>query len=331
MVTFWWCLFGLLTCGYFALAGYDYGVGMLLPAFGGDEPRRRRVLGALGPFFLANEVWLIAAVGVLFGAFPHLEERLFSGAYVLVVTLLLGLVTFTASVQLRSRRPDARRGTWTFGIVAGAALTAVSWGLFLGNLVRGLPLDAEGRPTGDLLALFHPYALVWGLGFVALFCLQGAVFLTVRGPAELTGRARRLATAFLAPVLAFLVVAIAWGAFAIDGTSRFAFIAPLIALVAFAVTAVALRFKRHRLALLGAMALSAAPAIAVGTIRLPAALVSSVDKGYALSVEAAATAPETFTVLSYAGPAAVVVLLVVQWLTWRAHRDPVDDRSLLHF
>lgn len=158
MVTLWWSVLGLLIAAYFALAGYDYGLGMLLRGFGGDQ---RRVLGSLGPFFLANEVWLVAAVGVLFGSFPHLEGRVFTGAYVLVVTLLLGLVTFTASVQLRGRNPETRGALWSFGIGAGALVTAVSWGLFLGNLVRGVPV-------GDVLGLFNPYAVLWGAGFVAL-------------------------------------------------------------------------------------------------------------------------------------------------------------------
>ncbi len=327
MVTLWWCALGLLTCGYFALAGYDYGVGILLRGFGGDE---RRVLGAPGPFFLANEVWLVAAVGLLFGAFPHLEEKVFAGAYVLVVTLLLGLVTFTASVQLRSRRPDAPRGPWTFGIAAGALLTAVSWGLFLGSLVIGLPLDAAGRPSGDLLALFSPYALVWGLGFVALFALQGAVFLTVRGPADLTGRAARMARACAAPVLAFLVVATGWGVFLLDGVTALGIGVAGLAFAALAVTQLGLTTQRYRLALLGSMLLSAAPALLAGTLRFPTAL-SSVDMGYALSVPDAATAPETFALLVWFAAPAIAVLVVVQWLTWRRHHDRLDQRSLLHF
>ncbi|EOD66942.1 cytochrome d ubiquinol oxidase subunit II [Amycolatopsis vancoresmycina] len=322
MLTFWWCVLGLLTCGYFALAGYDYGVGMLLPGFEADERRRRRLLGALGPFFLANEVWLVAAVGLLFGAFPHLEGRVFAGAYVLVVTLLLGLVTFTASMQLRSRRPDARRGAWTAGIVGGALVTALSWGLFLGNVVVGLP------PVGDVLALFDPYAVLWGLGFVALFCLQGAAFLAVRAPAELAGRAVRLARAFSAPVFAFLVIASVWGAFAVDGVSVLGLGAVVLAFAAFAVTRIGLAARRYRVALIGSMVLAACPALLVGTLRFPAVLVSAQDK---LTLEQAATAPETFAVLAWFAPPSLVVLLVVQWLTWRAHRRPVDQHSLLHF
>ncbi|MDQ7808380.1 cytochrome d ubiquinol oxidase subunit II [Amycolatopsis sp. A133] len=328
MVTFWWCVLGLLTCGYFALAGYDYGVGMLLPGFEAGERRRRQTLGALGPFFLANEVWLVAAVGLLFGAFPHLEGKVFAGAYVLVVTLLLGLVTFTASMQLRSRRPDARRGAWTAGIVGGALVTALSWGLFLGNLVLGLPLSPDGSPSGDVLALFGPYPVLWGLGFVALFCLQGAVFLAVRAPAELTGRAVRLARAFSAPAFAFLVVATAWGFFALDGGSVLGGVVAGLAFLAFAVTRAGLAVRRYRVALAGSMVLSACPALLAGTLRFPQVLVSP---HYALTVDQAATAPGTFAVLAWFAPPAVLVLLVVQWLTWRAHRRPVDQRSLLHF
>jgi cytochrome d ubiquinol oxidase subunit II len=328
MATIWWCVLGLLTCGYFALAGYDYGVGMLLPVFEADERRRRRTLGALGPFFLANEVWLVAAVGLLFGAFPHLEGKVFAGAYVLVVTLLLGLVTFTASMQLRSRRPDARRGAWTAGIVGGALVTALSWGLFLGNLVLGLPLDADGSPSGDVLALFNPYAVLWGLGFVALFGLQGAAFLAVRAPAEVTGRAVRLARALSAPVFAFLVIATVWGFFALDGVTVLGVGVVAVAFFAFAVARWGLAVRRYRVALVGAMVLSACPALLAGTVRFPAVLVST---GYTLTVDQAATAPGTFAVLAWFAPPAVLLLLVVQWLTWRTHRRPVDQRSLLHF
>src|SRR3954463_8441105 len=322
MVIFFWCLLGLLTCGYFALAGYDYGVGMLLPALGAAARRRRQTLGALGPFFLANEVWLVAAVGLLFGAFPHLEGKVFAGAYVLVVTLLLGLVTFTASMQLRSRRPDARRGAWTAGIVGGALVTALSWGLFLGNLVLGLP------PTADVLAFFDPYAVLWGLGFVALFCLQGAAFLAVRAPTELTGRAVRLARAFSGPVFAFLVIAAVWGFFALDGVTALGIGVVVLAFLALAVSRLGLATRRYRLALVASMVLVACPALLVGTLRFPTVLVSSADT---LTVEEAATSSGTFGVLGWFAVPAVLVLLVVQWLTWRAPRHPVDQRSLLHF
>ncbi|WP_443111297.1 cytochrome d ubiquinol oxidase subunit II [Amycolatopsis sp. A1MSW2902] len=320
-MTIWWGVLGLLLGGYFALAGYDYGVGMLLPALSRDEAGQRRVLGAVGPFFLANEVWLVAAVGVLFGAFPHLEGRVFAGAYVLIVLLLLGLVTFTAAVQLRSRHPEGNRRGWTFAITAGALVTAVSWGLFLGNLVRGLPLDAQGRPVDDVLALFNPYAVLWGLGFVALFCLQGLVFLAVRGP----GRVRRLTRSFLLPVGVFLVTATVWGAF--FGGSWAALTVVAVAFAAYLTVLFGLR--RPRLALPAVMLLSACPALLVGVLRFPVVLSSGA--GYQLTVDQAATTPDMAAVLGWFAAPTLLVLVVVQWLTWRAHRRPVDEKSLLHF
>ncbi|SDY73971.1 cytochrome d ubiquinol oxidase subunit II [Amycolatopsis xylanica] len=318
MVTLWWGVLGLLIAAYFALAGYDYGIGMLLRGFGGDQ---RRVLGSLGPFFLANEVWLVAAVGVLFGAFPHLEGRVFSGAYVLVVTLLLGLVTFTASVQLRGRNPGTRGALWSFGIGVGALVTAVSWGLFLGNLVRGVP-------SGDVLGLFTPYAVLWGAGFVALFALQGAVFLTVRAPEDLVGRARRLATSLVAPVLAFLVVATLWGLVELEGATWRGIPVVAVAFAALAVVFAGLRARRYRVALAAAMVLAAAPVALVGLLRFPVVYTSTVDT---LTVDQAATSAETFKLLTAFGVPSIVLMIAVQWVTWRANRGRVDQRSPLHF
>ena len=76
----WYALLGAFFAGYLVLGGYDYGVGLLL-ARRTTPAGRRAALNAVGPFFLGNEVWLVAAVGILFGAFPTLEGELLSGLY----------------------------------------------------------------------------------------------------------------------------------------------------------------------------------------------------------------------------------------------------------
>ena len=96
METLWLLVLGTLTVGYFALAGFDYGTGLLLPFRGKDEALHR-----MTPFFLGNEVWLVAAIGVLFAAFPRLEGELLSGAHSTFTLVLAGLVLFMAAVQLR--------------------------------------------------------------------------------------------------------------------------------------------------------------------------------------------------------------------------------------
>ncbi|TQM81086.1 cytochrome d ubiquinol oxidase subunit II [Saccharothrix saharensis] len=176
----WVALLAFLTCGYFALAGFDYGVGVLLRLVGRDEGDRRAVLRAVTPFFLGNEVWLVAAVGVLFGAFPRLEGELLSSQHTVFAVLLAGLVCFTVAVQLRS--PG-----WDFPLVGGAVVVASGWGVLLGRVLGGP-------------------AVLWGAGMVVLFSLHGAVFLSWRLSGGLRSRARRVA-GVLVPCAAVFVVA----------------------------------------------------------------------------------------------------------------------------
>ncbi|MFD5829045.1 cytochrome d ubiquinol oxidase subunit II [Lentzea sp. NPDC060358] len=122
MDTLWLVVLGTLTAGYFALAGFDYGTGLLLPW------RRRDVaLQRMTPFFLGNEVWLVAAIGVLFAAFPRLEGELLSGAHSQFTLLLAGLVLFMAAVQLR---------LWWWLVFTGALMVSLGWGLFLVHLLE---------------------------------------------------------------------------------------------------------------------------------------------------------------------------------------------------
>jgi cytochrome bd ubiquinol oxidase subunit II len=142
MEALWLTVLGVLTAGYFALAGFDYGSGLLLPF------RRREVaLRRVNPFFLGNEVWLVAVIGVLFAAFPRLEGELLSGAHSTFTLLLAGLVLFMAAVQL---------GLWWWLVFTGALLVSVGWGLLLAHL-----LDAP-----------------WPVAFVmpVLFALHGWAF-----------------------------------------------------------------------------------------------------------------------------------------------------------
>ncbi|WP_330270952.1 cytochrome d ubiquinol oxidase subunit II [Lentzea sp. NBC_00516] len=144
METLWLVVLGMLTVGYFALAGFDYGTGLLLPF------RRREVaLQRMNPFFLGNEVWLVAAIGVLFAAFPRLEGELLSGAHSTFTLVLAGLVLFMAAVQLR---------LWWWLVFTGALMVSVGWGLFLAHLLHA----------------------PWPVAFVmpALFAVHGWVFQT---------------------------------------------------------------------------------------------------------------------------------------------------------
>lgn len=190
MVTLWFVLLGVLFAGYFALAGADYGTALLLRSAGPD--RRREVLAATGPFFLGNEVWLVAAVGVMFGAFPRLEGELLSALYPVVVAILVALVAFTAAVQLRGRRAEGTKAGWDVVIVGGAGVVALGWGAFLGALLEGIPLDASGHRVGGLVS---PVVVLCALAFGVLVVAHGAVFLGWRSTVDVRRLVGPLTTA----------------------------------------------------------------------------------------------------------------------------------------
>ncbi|MGW4956251.1 cytochrome d ubiquinol oxidase subunit II [Nonomuraea sp. NPDC004186] len=125
--------------GYLVLAGADIGVGMVLPYLGRTAAERREVIATIAPFFLGNEVWLVATAGVLAGLFPELEGELLSGNYTVVVALVLSWVVRDMGLWLRGRMPGPRWQTfWDGAIVAGSWGLALSWGALLSHVLVGM-------------------------------------------------------------------------------------------------------------------------------------------------------------------------------------------------
>ncbi|RZS44314.1 cytochrome d ubiquinol oxidase subunit II [Herbihabitans rhizosphaerae] len=322
----------MLFAGYFALAGFDYGTGLLYRTLGTDEPERRRVLGTVGPFFLGNEVWLVAAIGLMIGAFPRWEGELLSGAYPIVVAILVGLITFTAAFQLRSRRDGARRRVWDTLVTGGAAVTVAGWGLLLGNLVRGLPLE-NGRPAGDVLDLFSPYAITWGVGFVALFGLHGAAFIAMRTAGKLAERARRAGRACAGPAVLF-VVAAGVGGMLSDEVGA-AVTRPWLAIGGAAVFAALLMTAssslaryRPRIAFACTTTVCALLMPLLLAARYPNLLTSTVDSKV-LTVEQGVAGGATLDVLGWVALAVIPLVLLLQWTVWWGNRRKVDERTPL--
>ncbi|MDL4822138.1 cytochrome d ubiquinol oxidase subunit II [Actinomadura opuntiae] len=163
--------------GYLVLAGADVGVGMLLPWLGRGQGERRVVIASFAPFFLGNEVWLVASAGLVAGAFPGLEHRLLEELYPLVVVLLIGWVVRDMGLWLRGR-VDASgwRSVCDGAVVAGSWALALGWASLLGSLLGGGGLNA-----GSVL----------GLPLAGLFAWHGAGFARLRLAGDLAERAER--------------------------------------------------------------------------------------------------------------------------------------------
>lgn len=189
MEILWFGTLAVLLIGYFALEGFDIGLGMLLPVLGRTPADRDRLVGAMGPFVLANEVWLVALAGTLLGAFPVLEGRVISGLYPLVVALLLAWILRDAGLWFRRRVGGASwRYWWEAALCLGSAGLAFTWGMALTAIVRGLPRDA----------LFDAPGIAGGVVAAAVFAFHGWTFAAWRLPGEpVVGGRRRSSPALL--------------------------------------------------------------------------------------------------------------------------------------
>lgn len=202
----WFFLWGLLWAVYFMLDGFDLGAGTIRPFLATSDRDTRMIYNSMGPFWDANEVWLISAGGVTFAAFPPVYAAMFSGMYIALFLLLFALILRGVSFEFRSKlESPAWKGLWDVMHFLGSFLPALLLGVAFANIFQGIPLDEQGIFQGGLLTLLNPYGLAGGIFFVVMFALHGALWLGIRTDGELNVRSVRMAET-LWPVFAVLFV-----------------------------------------------------------------------------------------------------------------------------
>ena len=187
----WFILIGILFAGYAVLDGFDLGVGALHLLTKTDE-ERRIMMNSIGPVWDGNEVWLVTAGGALFAAFPQVYATLASGFYLAVMLLLFSLIFRAVAIEFRSKQKrPAWRGFWDTAFSVSSILASFVLGVALGNLVWGLPLDANKIFRGTFLDLFNPYTILVGITTVALFMMHGVIYLVLKTQGDFQKRIRQ--------------------------------------------------------------------------------------------------------------------------------------------
>ena len=185
----WFLLIGVLLAGYAILDGFDLGIGVLEPFLAKNEKDKKTLHKAIGPFWDGNEVWLLTGGGALFAAFPHAYATVFSGFYLALMLVLLALILRAVSLEFAAY-DSRRRGLWEFFFHLGSFLPALLFGVALGNVVLGVPLDAQMEYTGSFFTLLRPLPLVFGLLGLAAFLVHGSAFAALKCDGDLQERAR---------------------------------------------------------------------------------------------------------------------------------------------
>ncbi len=178
---------------YVLLDGYDLGVATIAPLIGRNERERDAVLASIGPFWNGNEVWLVASIAALFALFPEVYASAFSGFYLPFIVALWLLMFRGIALELRSHFPsEVWRQFWNTALALSSGLLILTFGIALGNLLRGLPLNAAGYFQGTFDSLLNPYALLVGVFALVTIAQHGAAFVAMRIEGEPAALAMRL-------------------------------------------------------------------------------------------------------------------------------------------
>src|SRR5512147_1597568 len=190
--TVWFVLVGVLLTGYAILDGFDLGVGALHLLTTRDE-HRRLMINAIGPVWDGNEVWLVTGGGALFAAFPEVYATVFSGFYLAFMLVLCVIIFRAVAIEFRSKLPMPWwRQMWDASFSIASIGLSILLGVAFGNIIWGVPLDAQREFAGSFLGLLHPYALLVGITTVALFMMHGAIYVVLKTEGELHEIARGL-------------------------------------------------------------------------------------------------------------------------------------------
>jgi len=203
MGSLWFWIVAAMITVYAMLDGFDLGAGVIYLIAAKTDEERRRVLRAVGPVWDGNEVWLLAAGGTLYFAFPRLYASSFSGFYLPLMVVLWLLILRAIGIEFRAHIQGALwQEFFDFVFAASSALLCLFLGVALGNVVRGVPLDASGYFFEPLWTDFqlsaHPGILDWYtalIGVLALVTLtaHGSHYVALKTDEDLGRRARGIA------------------------------------------------------------------------------------------------------------------------------------------
>ncbi len=328
-------LIWFLFAGYAVLDGFDLGVGVL-HLFTRDEHARRTSLNAIGPVWDGNEVWLLTGGGALFAAFPAVYATALSGFYLPFMLLMLGLIFRATALEFRGQvdRPGWRRA-WDWCFALGSLLPAILFGVAVGNILRGLPVAADGTLNVPVLSLLNPYAILIGVVSLVMFVMQGAAYLAMKTDGTLQQRMARWTigawTAFVATYLIATIATLFVSPFLFEnvlGNPGFwVFLLLLLAGVIY------LPIANHAGKYLAAFLASSTTIVAmIGLMAIsiyPRMIPSSIDLANSLTIYNASSTPRTHTVMLVIALIGMPLVIAYTVFTYRVFRGKVviDDDS----
>lgn len=304
---------------------------MLLPFLGRKDEERRAIINTIGPAWDGNEVWLLTAGGATFAAFPDWYATMFSGFYLALFLLLVGLIMRGISLEYRSKDANPRwRRTFDWMIAIGSFLPSLLFGTAFANLARGVPIDGNMIYTGNLFTLLNAYGLIGGLTMVTVFLLHGANFLGLKLEGELRTRANNAARRLYWPAaIMVLVLAITTYIFT-DIRTKLGIdpgIMPIASVAVLLFTIYFINWRREGWAFAFTGLHIVLTQIAFFTLMFPRVMISSTNPAWSLTIYNASSSQYTLAVMSVVALIFVPVVLAYQGWTYYVFRKRISNKK----
>jgi cytochrome d ubiquinol oxidase subunit II len=332
----WFVFITVLYTGFFILEGFDFGVGILLPFFGKNDHQRRAIINTIGPHWDGNEVWLIAAGGATFAAFPNWYATLFSGFYLPLFLILVGLIIRGVSFEFRSKNDDPKwRTLWDWCIFTGSLLATLLFPIAFANLIRGVPIDANMHYAGGFFNLLNPYALLAALTVALLFVLHAAGFLSLKAPAEIEQRAKDFLRWLWLLVVLVLVIFLVTTFFVTDARSNIkaeSILFPVLSVLAILAAGYFLRANQYgRLFLMTCFTVGFL-FVSIFSILYPRVMISSLNPAWSLTIQNAASSTNTLRLMTIVTLIFLPIVLIYQiWTYWTFRKRITGEAEKLTY
>lgn len=315
----WFLLITILFTGFFILEGYDFGVGVLSHILGRNDTEKRTYFNTIGPFWDANEVWLLTGGGAMFAAFPIWYGKLFSGYYIAFVLMLIALILRGISFEFRGKLGNNRK--WIkfcdFSMLIGSALPPILWGVAVANFMTGSRLDENKSLLDGFLGLLSPFSVLGGVMMFLLMMVHGAQFLTLKTEGDLRKAAQKI-SALLFPLAAVITLIFAvWALFKTDIFTNNYYIGLILAVIAvvfFILSFILNLIHKDLLAFLSTSATLGFLTLSVFVGLFPRAIINSADVTKSLLIYDAASGTYTLTLMTIV--ACVMLPFVLGYQVW---------------
>jgi len=332
--TLWFWIVAAMLAAYVVLDGFDLGVGIIFPFVAKTDDEKRQALQAIGPVWDGNEVWLLAAGGTLFFAFPLLYASSFSGFYMPLMIVLWLLILRGLAVELRGHVHDALwRSLWDGIFFLASTLLAIFFGAALANVIRGVPIGPDHYfylplwtdwRTGANPGILDWYTVLGGVMALIALAMHGALYLAYKTEHDLFRRSHRLANSLILPIAVGALICIPATIVARPHslknytTHPAAFLAPIAVAVSLAFMPRYIRRGHALAAFLSSCAFLTAMLCGAAAGLFPVLLPSTLGSSGDITIADAISGPHTLQVglawWSFGILLAIVYFVIVYWM-----------------